>query len=51
MALEKLILNKDLRETMGNNSRKKVIQEFSQERIAKETFEVWESLFAMAALR
>jgi len=50
MALEKLILNKDLRETMGNNSRKKAIQEFSQERIAKETFEVWESLFTKAVL-
>ncbi len=45
-ALEKLILDKDLRETMGNHSRKKVIQEFSKERIAQETFDVWGRLFA-----
>ena len=46
VALEKLILDRDLRETMGNNGREKVMQEFSQERIAQETFEVWERLFA-----
>ncbi len=51
MALEKLILDKSLRENMGYISRKKVMQEFSQERIAKETFEVWEGLFAKSAQR
>lgn len=50
MALEKLILNKDLRGIMGGNSREKVIQEFSQEGIAKETFEVWEKLLVKGNL-
>ena len=45
MAIQKLITNKELREFMGYKSRKKVIQEFSQEKIAKETFEVWDELF------
>ena len=45
-ALEKLIVAPALREQMGKNGRRKVLKEFSQEKIAAETLTIWNEVLA-----